>query len=161
MRPLPGEIPERGLLVVLLNPPTGDGARTLARVDCAKEILGLDVAHTVNLFGIATANSRCIAQAGDREVSWLRSRAKLEHAVSHSTDILLAYGVSHPVGPARHHFQAQVSWLETLFDESMHRIWLVGGRPIHPSRWQRHTWRTHPGRPFREALALELRPRGT
>lgn len=159
MRRALSEARERALLVVLLNPPTGDGARTLARVDCAKELLGISEVSTVNLFGIATPHSRAISEVGEDVGGWLECRPRLELALAVSTDVVLAYGVSSPTGRARRHFQDQVSWLEALLDDSVATVWLVGGRPLHPSRWQRHTWRRHPGLSFRAALELELAPR--
>lgn len=158
-RPVSVESRERGLLVVLLNPSTGPGARTLARVDCVKELLGFNEVATVNLFGIATLNSRDISHAGVDEQPWQQSRPEIQRAVAQSDEVVLAYGVASPTGLARRHYQEQVSWLETLLEESVRTVWLVGGRPLHPSRWQRHTWRRHPDLPFREALALELTAR--
>lgn len=166
----PTEVPERPaladssegrLLVVLLNPPTGSGARTLARVEIAKELLGFSAVATVNLYAIATPNSREISVAGADEQAWLQVRPEIQRAVARSDEVLLAYGVASPTGPARWLYREQVSWLEALLEESVRKVWLVGGRPLHPSRWQRHTWRRHPDLPFREALARELKLRET
>lgn len=116
LRPVSLEPAARGLLVVLLNPPTGSGTRTLARVHCAKELLGFEEVAMVNLFGRATPNSRKISCAGADEAPWRQSRPEIQGAVERADEVVLAYGVASPAGPARRHYQEQVSWLESVLE---------------------------------------------
>ena len=73
---------------------------------------------------------------------WIDARPWIKAAIEMSDGVLLAYGLSVPSGPARHHHKRQVDWL--LEQLSQVPVWQFGGSPRHPSRWQRWTHRHHP-----------------
>ncbi len=151
--------PKRRLLVVGLNPPETSGSRTLARVEVARQLLGYAAVDVRNLFAYPTRSSLDIGVAGSEQDGWLKARADLSHGLAKADGVLLGYGTQAPAGPARGHFHAQVSWLEGVLASAKVPVWLVGGAPRHPSRWQRYTHRIAPDRPFTDGLrdALELR----
>lgn len=70
--------------------------------------------------------------------------------------VLLAYGVEEPLGAARPYFRAQVHWLETEIGSRKLPLFRFGPRPLHPSRWQRHTNRAYPGADFEDAARCVL-----
>jgi len=143
-------------VAVLSNPPTTSGARTLARVELARELLGFESSAIVNLFPLPTFRSGEIARAGKDSSTWLAGRFAIDAALRSADGVLLAYGSTPPSGPARLHFQSQVSWMHTVMAQIGLLTWMVGNRPAHPSRWQRHTHACHPNIPFKEALAHSL-----
>lgn len=145
------------LAAILATPPLTSGERTIARVEMARQALGVKEFVVANLCDVPTREVGELASKGQHQADWYRSRAALEHAVSLASIVLLAYGVSRPPSPARRHHEEQVVWLNGLLDRRSAPIVMVGGHPRHPSRWQRWTSRKHPGRPFREALTLELK----
>lgn len=140
------------LLVVLSNPATTSGARTLQRVELARTILGYKSASTVNLFSFATHRTGEISMAGAEADGWTGARKPIADSLHECEAVLLAYGCAEPTGPARQHFRNQVTWLRTEIGTRAIPVWTIDGRPRHPSRWQRHTHATHPDVPFREAL---------
>lgn len=144
------------LTVILSNPPTTSGARTLGRVGLAAKILDHDTFSVANLFPVATHQSGGIATVGCESTSWHAARPGLRTALDAADTVLLAYGVEEPKGPARSHFRQQVEWLNAEIGARELPLVYFGGRTMHPSRWQRHTFRAYPGRPFEEAAQLAL-----
>ena len=147
------------LLAICLNPPTASGQRTRARVQMAGRALGYAQVEIANLFAYPTRNALQISEAGADEVGWRIAQHELTNTLTSADAVLLAYGVQPPRGPARAYFVAQVAWLEHMLTTSQKPVWLVGGAPRHPSRWQRHTHRVAPGRPFEDALREALAQR--
>lgn len=147
------------LLVVASNPPLTPGTRTENRIELVRQILGFETVRIANLFSVPTRQSGEMRHAGREPHGWLAARPALEGGIGRASAVLLAYGVGKPSGPAGEHHSAQVLWLEERIAQRQLPVWLVGGKTRHPSRWQRHTYRTFPGEPFREALerSLELR----
>lgn len=145
------------LLVIGTNPPSvTTGQRTLARVEQGRAVLGFNEAKVVNLFALPSYRSGGLAELGTTSVGWEKARENLGEGLDEAAGVLLAYGTQMPSGPARQHFHDQVSWLETEIMTRRLPVWWVGGKPRHPSRWQRYTCRAHPGLGFEEALALSL-----
>lgn len=155
-------MPASGRLVcVLANPPAEtSGLRTLARVEQARSVLGYETAEVVNLFSIPTYRTGEISRVGATALGWNSARTSLERALANADAVLLAYGCQVPTGPARLLFRSQVDWLVAEISRRSLVSWTVGGRPLHPSRWQRHTYAHHRDIPFGDALAisLEMRP---
>lgn len=147
---------EARLTAVLSNPPVTDGARTLRRVELARELLGFPRVDIVNLFPLPSYRTGAISQLGIDQSAWLPARQALLDGLSRSSGVLLAFGTTEPSGPARQHFQSQVQWLRRHIQDTRLPTWQVGPAPRHPSRWQRLTYRTHPGVPFTEALRDSL-----
>ena len=143
---------------VLATPPLTSGQRTLARVHLAQTILGIDSAEIVNLFPLPTASVVQISQVGKDANVWIGGRESIHSAIARSTDVVLAFGASEPTGSARQHHRKQVAWLMKVLTTSELNVWTVGGRPTHPSRWQRHTHKAFPNLPFRLALEKSLTP---
>lgn len=139
------------------NPPSQtSGARTRARVDLAREVLGFEEARLVNLFALPSYRSGGLSELGGTPEGWLAARDKITDGLGRAAAVLLAYGMQTPSGPARVHFRDQVAWLDERISEYNLPTWWVGGAPRHPSRWQRYTWREFPGVTFEEALAKSL-----
>lgn len=111
---------------------------------------------SANLFSSPGRSVVEISTQGLSRAAWLAARPALGQVIEWSTDVLLAYGVSEPSGPAREHHREQVAWLLDGIASNGSVAHLVGGRPRHPSRWQRWTSRTHPDLEFVDALRLEL-----
>jgi len=145
------------LLAVLSNPPTTAGTRTRNRVELARQMTGHSSVIIENLFGIATYRTNGISDAGVDQHGWVLARNRLELEIAQADGILLAYGSAEPSGPARQHHRDQVTWLAAQIEQRDLPVWMVADQPKHPSRWHRHTFASHPGVPFREALSVELR----
>ena len=139
------------LAAILSNPPLTAGVRTMNRVELARKLLHCDSVTVANLFPLATHQSGDIRSSGVDPARWLDARPSIIDSLDGASTVLLAYGVSEPSGEARLHFREQVEWLAT---EILNRNLIVvqfAGRPMHPSRWHRHTYRAFPGMPFEEA----------
>lgn len=147
------------LLFVGLNPPLTSGTRTRSRVELARTLLGFEVVEHGNLFGHATKDLAGIATIGVREDGWLAARRELIGQLRGAQGALLGYGVQRPSGVAGRLFKEQVAWLEAELTDLALPVWVVGGQPRHPSRWQRYTHRVHFGTPFEVALSAALRRR--
>jgi len=146
------------LLVLMSNPPTTSGDRTRRRVALLQELLGIEHTLTANLFAVPTYRTGGITEAGVDIHGWQAARPALGEAIAQANAVLLAYGGQEPSGAARKHFREQVAWARATIEERGASVWTVGGRPLHPSRWHRHTHSEHPDVPFREALLFAVRP---
>lgn len=145
------------LLVIGSNPPSRtSGARTSARVEMAREVLGFERVRLVNLFALPSYRSGGLSELGATPQGWLEARAGMERGLGEAGAVLLAYGVGEPAGPARAYFRDQVAWLNEQIAARNIPTWWVGGAPRHPSRWQRYTWRAYPDLAFSEALGVSL-----
>lgn len=144
--------PRRVLLVVGASPPMTTGNRTRARCALAARLLSFESYRLENLLLVPTPDVLGLRHVGQDRSVWLAGRVLLAEALDHAQGVLLAYGISEPVGAARYHFRDQTAWLRDAVDKAMLPVWQVGDRPRHPSRWQRHTSRVSPGIPFPEAL---------
>ena len=149
----------RTLLVIGSNPPTTSGQRTLGRVDLARLALGFEHVELRNLFGLPTYRTDGISLAGISEVGWQEARPPLQLALDTAAAVLMAYGTTKPSGAAAQHYVEQVAWIEQQVSDRGLDVWTVGGAPRHPSRWQRYTYRVHPGVPFSDALLASLEVR--
>ena len=148
--------PATVLTAVLCNPPASGGARTLARVELATELLGFGHVTVTNLFGLPTASCVDVAQVGKSAEAWLAARTEIGLALGNSDGVLLAYGLVPPTGSARKHHREQVNWVRAELRRADLPVWWVGGGPRHPSRWQRWTSRFHAELDFQGALAASL-----
>lgn len=143
------------LLCVLANPPAGSGERTLARLEQARALLGFETVRVGNLFAFPSADVTDITELGATPGAWMEARKQLAPAVASCDGVLLAYGLSEPTGPARHH-REQVRWLTERLVEAECRAFQLGDGPRHPSRWQRWTARHYGGLTFAAALQASL-----
>lgn len=127
----------------------------MTRVDIARRILGCETASVANLFPARLVDVNALGRA--QNDVWALGRAEIERELDRpdSTDILLGFGVQEPGGEARHRFREQLDWLDKALASSRARVWTYGGRPAHPSRWQRVAHRHTPGGGV-EALAPAL-----
>ncbi|MDD9153578.1 DUF1643 domain-containing protein [Plantibacter flavus] len=147
------------ILIVMSNPPLGtSGDRTMKRVALMRELLRADSTLTANLFALPTYRTGDISQVGQQPSGWLDARSQILKGVSFADAVVLAYGAQEPRGAARAHFRSQVRWLHDALRMHDMPTWTVGGRPLHPSRWHRHTHRTHPSESFQRALLDSLEP---
>lgn len=145
------------LLAVLANPPLTDGSMTRKRVEALARILGEPTVTIENVFPVATSRSGDISTIGADPQVWLDHRQQLAQHLATSRKVLLGYGIQEPSGPARLHHRAQIAWLcRELLAARLTPI-EIGDGPRHPSRWNRHTYRNHPGIAFESAIALSIR----
>jgi hypothetical protein len=122
----------------------------------ASEIIGCDDYVVVNLFPRPTRNVTEIALLGKDPQVWVEARPTVVAGLATCNEVLLGYRLSEPGGEARLHHRDQTTWIISVLQGLGRSAWTVGGRPRHPSRWQRHTSRAHPNLRFREALTLSL-----
>lgn len=142
------------LLVVLATPPLTSGVRTLRRVELATSQLGYSTSRLANFVTIETRDVNDLSRVEIPTQSWMRSRAIIAEHLAVQPAVLLAYGCSLPLGPARAAYKAQLAWLGgALRAAGVNEVITVGGRPFHPSRWQRYTSRVLPALDFESALS--------
>lgn len=141
------------LLAVLASPPLTSGERTRRRLQVACRALGFSSFVVHNLVMAPTRSILDISVVASDESAWVEARARLAAALEDADGVLLGFGVSSPVGPARVFYLAQVRWLMRAIASHGLPTWQVGDGPRHPSRWQRWTARHHAGVPF--AVAME------
>lgn len=145
-------------MAVLSNPSITSGARTLARVRLASDLLDFGEFNVANLFSLPSRSTREIQQLGRLSDPWITARRSITQHLQGAGGVLLAYGLERPSGPAGEWHQAQVAWLTaTIKALELPQFWFSGG-PRHPSRWQRRTSRRWPTLAFPDAVALELTP---
>ena len=144
------------LLFILATPPETSGSRTTARIEMAREVMGFPSARAVNLFPLTTKSVIDISTLGIERDPWASNRCTLMNELEDASEIVLAYGVTEPSGPAKLHHRWQVEWLKEQIVQLGIPTWTVGGRPRHPSRWQRYTSKVHPSLAFRDALRRSL-----
>jgi hypothetical protein len=150
----------RSLGAILINPPVGNGARTLSNLGVAARPLKCSELRVGNLFHIATANSSAIGFVGWEWDIWLPARENIVSVLAESDEILFAWGVSKLRAPVSEHFDRQVRWVSREAARCSHRsAWIVGDGPRHPSRWHQFVsdrrQRTN-GRSFEERLLAVL-----
>jgi len=147
------------LLVIMSNPPLStSGDRTRARVRLLQEIVGIESVAMANLFSVPTYRTGEISMVGSKEQGWLDARKDIRLGLVGCTAVLLAYGAQPPTGLAGVHFRSQLVWLRERVAARSLPVWMVSDRPLHPSRWHRHTFAHYPDIGFREALPMALRP---
>jgi hypothetical protein len=146
----------RTLLVIGSNPAITSGQRTIGRAELARQMLHFDHVELENLFSVSTYRTGGVSLAGTSECGWQEARPRLLAALDRADAVLMAYGLAKPSGAAALHFVQQVAWVQQQIAERGLPVWSVGGAPRHPSRWQRYTYREHPGVPFPEALRASL-----
>lgn len=137
---------DRILGAVLISPPVGPGLATLRNLEALRLALQCDQVQVANLLAIRTRSVEDITDAGLHESGWLETRPALDAMLNVSTDIVLAWGLGGGfTGPARVHFNAQVSWIYERLEnpERSARIWTVGPAPRHPSRWHQYVSDRH------------------
>ena len=145
-------------MAILHSLPVSSGNRTIARVDLARRVLGCETYSIANLYPEPLPNVNGIGRSD--EAIWVRGRSEIERQLSRGdcSDVLLGYGVQEPVGAARQPFRDQLRWLQGELSASSARVWVFGGRPTHPSRWQRVAHRHAPGGGVDALAAVLLAP---
>jgi len=143
------------LVAVLHSPSLTSGQRTLSRVALAADLLDCATYSVTNLW---PSPMRDVTKLNSVLVPGIplvvgRSQIRSELESPTTTDVLLAYGVQLPTGSARAYFRDQIEWLEEFCALGDRRVWTLGGRAFHPSRWQRVTHREMPGLEFGDAVA--------
>lgn len=123
------------LVVVLMNPPSeSSGSRTRNAVAVAGALLGHTHVRIVNLCRLPTKS--VVELAASSLSDWNRARPDIVEAFGQPNAVLTAWGVSPLRGAAQRHFESQVRWLCRVgLETGLDRVWTVGGRPRHPSRW--------------------------
>lgn len=132
----------RTLVAVLASPPMTSGRQTVSRLDMAARHLNCDSVRIVNLLAERTIDVREIDVVGAIEDPWLAARPAISSALAEATLTLLAFGLTEPTGVARTYFRAQIRWLQDeIIRNGLSEVIAFGGKPRHPSRWQRLTAR--------------------
>lgn len=126
----------------------------------AREILNANHVSTANLIKVPTRTVLEVSEVGSLSDPWQQARGSLASCISECDQILLAWGVTSPNGPARGWFREQVEWVHMRIALAGIPVWTVGGAPRHPSRWQRYTSREYPLLAFSEALAKSFQRAG-
>lgn len=152
---------QRLLCAVLASPPQTTGVRTRNALARAAGLINCDAVDVVNLLEVPTADTNAIAEAGREGATWKRSRSAISDGFHRADALLLAWGVSEPTGPARHHRREQMAWTLAEAQRAGHtRVWTVGDQPRHPSRWHQYVADRHGRTPraltFEERLRLVL-----
>lgn len=149
----------RHLVAILHSQPLGDGRRTLQRVELARSSLSCTSYSVANLYPAPLADVNAMADFENRD-TWQLGRDEVTRAVSRAdtTDVLLGYGVQFPTGVNRRRFREQLDWLAEELAARPMRVWTFGGRPTHPSRWQRVVHQHKPGASVDELASVLLAP---
>ncbi len=136
----------RHLVAVLHSRPPGDGRRTLSRVEIARDTLECGSFSIANLYPRSLSDVTEVSGRSGSDV-WSEGRKEIAQALRrpNTTDVLLGYGIQEPTGEQRTHHRAQLAWLNEQLGRGDFRVWTFGGRPTHPSRWQRVVHRHAPG----------------
>ena len=131
-------LPRRTLTAILLNPPAcTTGTRSRSAVRRAATVLGYDEVRIANLCAAATPTVVELNKL-DPE-SWKLARPTLQEALECADAMLAGWGVAGVTGKARHLLLAQVDWLYAQATSAgIRSIWMVGGKPRHPSRWHQY-----------------------
>lgn len=147
------------LVAILHSRPVSSGAATLRRVDIARRALHCDAAVVANLVAARLTDVNALNTSTEFE-AWARGRDDIQRALDESgtTDVLLGYGVQQPSGDQRIMFRNQIEWLAAQLEDRRLRVWAFGGRPTHPSRWQRVVYRHMPGGSVEDLASILLLP---
>lgn len=123
---------------MLLNPPaTSAGVRTRNAVGRAARALGYDRVVLANLCTVPTASVVQLNLLG--KDAWKFARADLETSLPSAAAVLAAWGIAGLTGRARQARDEQVFWLsKQVKASSIESLWMVGGKPRHPSRWHQY-----------------------
>lgn len=145
------------LVAILHSEPLGSGTRTINRVRLAQQVLGQKAFTIVNVFPGALRGTNELNTVPVASVAWQESRAQILEALERQdvSDVLLGYGVNLPTGSHRLGYRRQLEWLGDELQQRSLRVWGFGGRPTHPSRWQREVFRQYPGATL-DAVAADL-----
>lgn len=145
------------LVAILHSEPLGLGVQTLRRVDIARRALDLTGTVVANIFPRGLRGTNELGRQTEIDSAWADGRDLITGVLDADavTDVLLGFGVNPPSGPQRGPYRQQVTWLSDELVARRLRCWGYGGRPTHPSRWQREAYRFRPGATVEE-LAPEL-----
>jgi hypothetical protein len=147
------------LVAVLHSRPVGTGNATLRRVEIARRALGCDSYSVANLYPTVLPNVNALSSAAADHI-WEVGREEIQRELecTRTTDVLLGYGVQLPAGENRQRFRNQLNWLENQLRLTSFRVWTYGGRPSHPSRWQRIAHRKDPAGSVEDLAVALLAP---
>lgn len=147
------------MVAVLHSLPSGAGVITRRRVEIASEALGCSTSSIANVFPARLNNVNALPEASS-EAIWALGREELRRELhrGETTDVLLGFGIQEPSGAPRTHYREQLAWLASELEIMNVRVWVFGGRPTHPSRWQRVTHRHAAGQSVAEACHQLLTP---
>ncbi len=132
------------LVALLLNPPTGAGARTISHLQVAADLLGCATLEVANMFSRPTPSLTEINDVGAREEGWLAARADIRNALCGADHVFAAWGVGGLHGQAAEHLQGQRLWVcDQLADLGIEQVWTLNGETRHPSRWHQYVSDRH------------------
>jgi len=149
------------LLTILLNPsPSPTGSRTLSNVETAARVLGATTLQVVNLVDLTSKDLPELNRLGTDPVPWLESRKVIDDALQAADMLLAAWGLGGFSGLTRINFDQQRAHVVSAISErSFGGVWVLSGRPRHPSRWRQYLGPQKsrvPGTDFEERLVRAL-----
>jgi hypothetical protein len=98
-------------------------------------VLGFESVKIANLCSLATPSVVELNALGNFE-GWHEVRTELSQALDGAAGLLAGWGITGLTGDARRARQTQVNWLcSAALGTGIDTIWMVGGKPRHPSRW--------------------------
>lgn len=125
---------------ILLNPALKpeDQTTSYTNLTVASAILGCSAVTIANLFSVPTRDLPSINAVGGDLQAWSASRGPIAELVDNADHVVLGWGLGGLSGDAHKHCNDQVAWvLDRL--RTRPSVWMVGGRPRHPSRWLQFT----------------------
>ena len=125
------------LCVIAMNPPLGEGRRTLNQVELARQVLGCTTVSIANMFAHPTKSFDEVNTVGRDVSGWADARPSLERSLREADLLVAAWGLGGFTGQARDHFCDQREWFLAAAAIQHSQIWSLRGEPRHPSRWHR------------------------
>jgi hypothetical protein len=145
---------------LLMNPPTGDGTRTVRHLRVVTGLLDCDAMEIANLFSIATRDVTGINEVGRSGDGWDAARPRLRQVIAECDCLLAGWGVRGLSGTAAAYQRIQLDYVRACAREvGLDHIWTINGEPRHPSRWHQYVSDRHgraTGTSLGERIAMVL-----
>ncbi|MFC3982715.1 DUF1643 domain-containing protein [Streptosporangium jomthongense] len=156
--------PDRVLCAILLNPPLRPAEETVTyrNVTAALSITGCQSLSLVNLLAVPSKDLPSLNQTPISAREIVISREKLRKSITHSDEVLVAWGMGGGTGMLRQLLKDQVTYVrEVLREQGVRSVWTLEGKPRHPSRWHQYLGPQKnrvPGSSFQDRLNRALVP---
>lgn len=105
-------------------------------LEVLKCVLRADRLIVVNLCTASAKDLPALSEVARTWEPWASAQPSISAGLAASDDVLMAWGLSELLGPAKRHRLRQLDWFRETAIEHMHQTaWTIGGEPRHPSRW--------------------------